>query len=101
VPWYVTGFFKLISPFIDPVTKAKMKFNEPFANFIPKEQLLTKFDGDLEFEYKHDVYWPALNELCQQRRKDYVARWEKAGKQIGESEAYLKGADVKSISDEA
>lgn len=34
VPWLLDMFFKLIKPFIDPVTREKMKFN-PQARFSP------------------------------------------------------------------
>ena len=100
VPWYITAFFKLISPLIDPITKSKMIFNEPLVNHVPAEQLLTHFGGKLEFEYKHEIYWPALNSLCEQRRQEYHARWMKAGKQIGEHEVYLRGGDAKSLNGE-
>lgn len=93
VPWYVTTFFRLISPFIDPVTKEKMKFNEPLVRYVPAEQLKKEFGGEADFEYKHEIYWPSLCELAAKRRKDYFARWEKAGKQIGEHEAYLRGGE--------
>ncbi|KAF2429778.1 CRAL/TRIO domain-containing protein [Tothia fuscella] len=97
LPWYITTFFKLISPLIDPVTKSKMKFNEPLVNHVPPSQLLTQFGGEVQFEYEHGVYWPALNALAERRRRDYRGRWEKAGKKIGEDEAYLRGGDTKSI----
>lgn len=97
VPWYVTTFYKLISPFIDPVTKAKMKFNEPLPQHVPAAQLLKAYGGDVEFEYNHATYWPALVQLCERRRKDYEARWQKAGKLIGEHEDYLRGGDAVSL----
>ncbi|KAI9788427.1 MAG: hypothetical protein M1833_003008, partial [Piccolia ochrophora] len=28
LPWFINGFFKLITPFIDPMTREKLKFNE-------------------------------------------------------------------------
>jgi hypothetical protein len=87
----------MISPLIDPHTRTKMKFNEPIANYVPPEQLLTQFGGKVEFEYKHDIYWPSLYKLCTLRREDYYGRWLKAGKQIGENETYLRGGDAKSI----
>ena len=70
------------------------------TNFVPPEQLLKHFGGEVEFEYEHDVYWPALHELAGRRRRDYVARWEKAGKLIGEREGYLRGGDMESINGE-
>lgn len=97
LPWYVSTFFKLISPFIDPVTKEKMKFNEDCRKWVPAEQLWTEAKGDLEFEYEHAEYWPAMAAECEKRQKTYRARWERAGKRIGEYEEYLRGGDHKSI----
>jgi hypothetical protein len=77
-----------------------MKFNEPISDYIPPEQLLIPYGGSLDFEYDHDVYWPALEKLCITRRRDYHGRWVKAGKQIGELETYLKGGDAKSLNGE-
>ncbi|KAL9079950.1 MAG: hypothetical protein Q9157_001197 [Trypethelium eluteriae] len=97
LPWYVTTFFKLISPFIDPVTKSKMKFNEPLANHVPSSQLWSDYGGDAHFVYSHADYWPALNRLCTERRTRYRERWIKAGKRVGEYEAYLRGGDQLSL----
>jgi hypothetical protein len=91
VPWVVWGFFKLITPFIDPLTREKLKFNEDMTQYVPKEQLWTEFGGELNFEYDHSTYWPALRKLCEERRAAHVQRWEAGGKQIGELEDYLKG----------
>ncbi|KAH8811929.1 putative CRAL-TRIO domain-containing protein C23B6.04c [Xylogone sp. PMI_703] len=96
VPWVVWGFFKLITPFIDPITKEKLHFNEDMRKHVPPQQLWTEFQGELEFEYEHDVYWPALLKLTAERRAQRWERWVNAGKQYGESETYLKGGDVPS-----
>ncbi|KAH8898544.1 cral trio domain-containing protein [Thozetella sp. PMI_491] len=98
VPWVVWGFFKLITPFIDPLTRDKLKFNEDMRQYVPEEQLWTEFNGKLDFDYDHEVYWPALAALCKERRD---ARWEKwiaGGKHIGEHEDYLAGASDKGVS---
>ncbi|KAI5924249.1 cral trio domain-containing protein [Camillea tinctor] len=92
VPWVVWGFFKLITPFIDPLTKEKLKFNEDMTQYVPKEQLWNEFGGgELQFEYDHSVYWPALHKLCEEKRAERIQRWEAGGKEIGETEDYLKG----------
>ena len=91
VPWVIWGFFKVITPFIDPYTKEKMKFDEDLWKLVPSEQLLTSYGGDCVFEYDHKVYWPKLNEMVEERRREMKERWERAGKKVGESEAYLKG----------
>ncbi|KAJ0354154.1 hypothetical protein KNSL1_001731 [Colletotrichum chrysophilum] len=56
-----------------------------------------KHDGKLEFEYDHDVYWPALNAMCKEKRDARTARWVSGGKLIGESEDYLGGAAEKGV----
>ena len=100
MPWYVTTFFKFISPFIDPVTKSKMKFNEPLPQHVPPDQLMTSYGGKADFDYDHSIYWPALNKICEQRRKEYRARWELAGQKVGEIEEYLRGGEARSLSGE-
>lgn len=97
VPWIVSGFFKLITPFIDPLTKEKLKFNDDMRKLVPPQQLWTEFQGDLEFEYDHATYWPALLSLCKEKHAAQRERWVKAGKHYGESEIYMKGGDAHSI----
>ena len=91
VPWLLWGFFKAIGPFIDPTTKEKLKFDEDLTKLVPATQLIEKFGGGVKFEYVHEKYWPALNGLAAQRKKEARERWEKAGSKLGESEWYLKG----------
>ncbi|KIW64680.1 hypothetical protein PV04_09598 [Phialophora macrospora] len=99
VPFYIWGFFKLITPFIDPLTREKIKFNEDSGIHVPREQLLKESGGFVEFEYDHEIYWTALNDLCELKREEYRARWEKGGKRVGEYEGYLKGANEKSLAE--
>jgi hypothetical protein len=96
VPWIIWGFLKIITPFIDPVTVQKLKFNEDLRKHVPPAQLLKSVGGDVEFEYDHASYWPALTKLTQRHQKAYRDRWAKAGKKIGESELYLRGGTDKS-----
>lgn len=91
VPWVVWGFFKLITPFIDPLTREKLKFNEDMNQYVPSEHLWTEFSGQLEFDYEHEVYWPALTKLAAERHAERLSRWEAGGKQIGELEDFLAG----------
>ncbi|KAF2486214.1 CRAL-TRIO domain-containing protein [Neohortaea acidophila] len=100
LPWYVSTFFKLISPFIDPVTREKMRFNEDLRDYIPAENLWNHHEGDLNFEYDHSVYWPALQKDVERRRAAATQRWEKAGKLIGEYEEYLRGGNHRSLQQE-
>lgn len=98
VPWLVWGFFKIITPFIDPVTREKLKFNEDMKQYVPAEQLWSgDWGGDLDFEYDHATYWPALNETCRVKREQKEARWVAAGKAVGELEDYLVGGTDVSV----
>lgn len=97
VPWIVSGFFKLITPFIDPLTRKKLHFNENIRPYVPPEQLFKEYNGDCDFEYDHATYWPALLQLCKERRAAQRERWIKAGKHMGESENYLKGGTESSV----
>ncbi|KAL6709139.1 Phosphatidylinositol transfer protein (PITP) [Coniothyrium glycines] len=97
LPWYVNAFLRVVNPFIDPVTKTKIKSNEPLPNHVPKSQLMSVSGGDIDFKYDHSVYWPELERITTERRQQRKARWEKAGKIIGESEVYLWGGEENSI----
>ncbi|KOS17191.1 CRAL-TRIO domain-containing protein [Escovopsis weberi] len=98
VHWVIQGFFKLINPFIDPVSRAKLKFNEDMRQYVPPEQLWSAdWDGELDFDYDHEAYWPALMEMCRQKKEARIARWEAAGKHIGESEDYMAGSTDESV----
>lgn len=92
VPFVIWGFFKLITPFIDPVTREKMKFNEDLRVHVPPSHLMKSVGGDVEFRYDHSLYWPALNKLAELRQQAYRERWIQGGKLVGEHEDYLKGA---------
>jgi hypothetical protein len=100
LPWYVNTFFKLIAPFIDPVTREKMKFNPDMRQFVPPARLWNAHDGDLDFEYEHAAYWPALEAETKRRREAFRERWERAGKRIGEYEEYLRGGEHPSLAQE-
>jgi hypothetical protein len=97
VPWYVSAFLRLVNPFIDPVTKSKIKPNEPLPNHVPVSQLMNVSGGEVDFKYDHSVYWPALEKITTERRQQRKERWEKGGKLIGESEIYLWGGEEGSI----
>jgi hypothetical protein len=75
-PWYFGTFYRLILPFIHPVTKSKIRFVDTksmhsvqpeqeakgiwsnLLTHIDEEQLEVPFGGGNRFEYDHNVYWP-------------------------------------------
>ncbi|KAI9718077.1 MAG: hypothetical protein M1812_004335 [Candelaria pacifica] len=101
VPWAVWGFFKLITPFIDPLTREKLKFNEDLRQHVPPAQLLKTHGGDIEFHYDHATYWTALNRLADERRTAQLERWVRNGRRVGEHEAFLKGGDDRGLGEPA
>ncbi|KAJ7364130.1 CRAL-TRIO domain-containing protein [Mycena albidolilacea] len=86
VPWLLNTFFKLITPFVDPVTRNKMKFNPQVIEdgiFSPDMVMAQWWGGSYKFEYEHDKYWPALIALCEERTKAWTATWQKLGGKVG------------------
>ncbi|ORX91053.1 CRAL/TRIO domain-containing protein [Basidiobolus meristosporus CBS 931.73] len=66
-PWYFSGFFKLVSPFIDPVTRNKINFvdrkkAEQMGEKLDMDYVEQHIGGKFDFEYDHSVYWKALLE---------------------------------------
>lgn len=91
IPWLGWTFLKLIHPFIDPLTREKLVFDEPFPDYCPVEQLDKNYGGYVDFTYKHDIYWPAMNDIAGDRKKHYFDRYEKFGSIVGLSEFDLRG----------
>ncbi|KAG2226286.1 hypothetical protein INT45_005958 [Circinella minor] len=78
-PWFFFTTFKMISPFMDPVTKAKIKFvydedkkggkedtkgvnNEwvHLKDYVPSNILEREYGGDYNFQFNIETYWNAL-----------------------------------------
>lgn len=93
IPWLGWTFLKIIHPFIDPLTREKLVFDEPFPDYCPVEQLDKLYGGYVDFTYKHEVYWPKMNEIATQKRDHYHKRFEKFGSIVGLSERDLRGDD--------
>lgn len=90
IPWIGYTFFKVVGPFIDPYTRLKTIYDQPFQNFVPKEQLDKEFNGLLDFEYIHDVYWKKMNEMAKEKAAVYEKNFDRLGGGIGLSEYDLK-----------
>ena len=101
VPTFVWLFFKLITPFIDPNTREKLKFNENLKEYVPPDHLIELFGGDCKFEYEHEIYWPAYLKLAAERRKSYFAKWKELGGGIGLSEWDLRAKLQESADNES
>ncbi|KAG7886339.1 hypothetical protein KL925_002765 [Ogataea polymorpha] len=91
IPFLGRTFLRLIYPFIDPLTREKLVFDADFSEFCPAEQLDKEFDGLVDFEYDHEVYYPALVEMAHKKRAHYMKRFKELGEVVGLSEVDLRG----------
>jgi hypothetical protein len=62
LPMLLNFFYKGISPFLDPVTRDKMRFNPNIFDLVAPDQLTTEFGGEYAFEFDKDEYWNQIVE---------------------------------------
>lgn len=91
IPWYAWTFLKLIHPFIDPLTREKLVFDEPFPEYVPGDMLDKDFGGDVNFEYDHEKYWDEMVKMAETKRNRYFERFREFGGKVGLSEVDLRG----------
>jgi hypothetical protein len=101
VPLVIQVFFKMISPFIDPVTRDKMKFNpKPIEDGLFAADELFKgggWGGSRDFVWDHEKYWGPLVRMCAEIRAAQMARWRKLGAHVGCDEWDYKSDGVVDI----
>ncbi|KAJ2800836.1 hypothetical protein H4R20_003915 [Coemansia guatemalensis] len=96
-PRFFVGFYNLVSPFIDPVTKAKVAFvnpndpapqpqtdngtsansNSPWIaveDCFDREKLERDCYGNWEFQYNHPVYWKSVEDEFAQHKAELLAK---------------------------
>ncbi|PPR00899.1 hypothetical protein CVT24_000384 [Panaeolus cyanescens] len=99
IPFLINAFFKIIMPFVDPITRQKVKFNPDVykeGHFTADNMMNQWWNGEQDFEYVHEKYWPALHELCETRVKAWKENWRNLGAKVGISEwEYKKGDEQK------
>lgn len=103
IPTLVNFFFKLILPFVDPITRNKLKFNPSVFDdeLLTKDMAFTQhWGGECDFVWDHEKYWPALVEMCESRRKEQMERWRTLGGKVGIKEWDVKVGDGVPMSEE-
>lgn len=102
VPFLINAFFKMISPFIDPITRNKMKFNPKAVQegLFAADELFKDggWGGSREFVWDHEKYWGAFVRMCAETREGQMARWRKLGARVGCNERDYKLGEVVDIS---
>ncbi|KAH7341712.1 CRAL-TRIO domain-containing protein [Rhizoctonia solani] len=93
VPTIINLFFKAIMPFVDPITRAKVKFNPEIIKegIFDKSQAVKEWGGEMDFVYEHEKSWKPLVDLCHNLRAEQTERWKKLGGTVGLSEWDIKG----------
>lgn len=115
LPWLLHAFFKILMPFIDPITRLKMVFNPVITEnglfrtavdaeawsadinsasrvFEPEQLVQDSWNGSQPFIYSQAIYWEALVKLCEERRSRMLAVWHRMGGRVGTKEWEVKVA---------
>lgn len=92
IPWYAWAFLKICYPFVDPYTKQKIAFDEPFTSFIPLDQLDQIYGGNLNFEYDHSKYWTEMISIADSKYSQYMEKFDTLGGVIGLNEFDLRSS---------
>ncbi len=97
VPFLIHAFFRMIGPFMDPVTRNKIRFNpKPVEEgiFVADELVIESgWGGSREFVWDHEKYWPAFVRMCDEIVEGQMARWRKLGARVGCDEKDYKTED--------
>ncbi|KAG5639655.1 hypothetical protein H0H81_008816 [Sphagnurus paluster] len=64
LPMLFNFFYKGISPFLDPVTRDKMRFNPDLLELVPVEHLDADFGGEFNYEFEPKSYWDQIVAAC-------------------------------------
>ncbi|KIY72238.1 CRAL/TRIO domain-containing protein [Cylindrobasidium torrendii FP15055 ss-10] len=64
LPYLLSFFYKGISPFLDPITRDKMRFNPDLLELIPASHLDADFGGDFPYEFEPKSYWDQIVKAC-------------------------------------
>ena len=100
IPFLINAFFKIILPFVDPLTREKIQFNPDVikeGRFTPDNIMKEHWGGSEDFVYDHDRYWPSLVELTNKQRERWMGTWKELGGKVGLKEFDYKTAALNSI----
>lgn len=78
LPTLLSFFYKGIAPFLDPVTRDKMRFNPDLLSLVPAEQLDAAFGGTYEYEFEAVSYWDQIMKRCCIAADGTRTNWPKA-----------------------
>jgi hypothetical protein len=88
LPWIARGFFKIITPLLDPVTRAKLSLpgSPDLSTIAPPSQLEKSFGGAVDWgtygPQEHAEYWlgeRGIVVLAEERRRRGLEKWRTLG----------------------
>ncbi|KDR85491.1 hypothetical protein GALMADRAFT_218588 [Galerina marginata CBS 339.88] len=89
LPMLLSFFYKGISPFLDPVTRDKMRFNPDLFELIPASQLDADFGGEHEYEFEPESYWDQIVAACGVTPKGTRVDFPPASTATSEPQVYI------------
>lgn len=96
MPWLLKGFFKIITPFIDPVTREKLSFDQDCSGAVEASILATPFGGQADLSqaaYDHQAYWTGpkgVATLARERERRMLDKFRQLGGTVGLKEWDMK-----------
>ena len=84
-PFWLTILFKLIDPFLDPVTRSKISINRPIIaeGDFTTDQLVKEWGGEREFVWDYDRYMNKLVEISSMMKEKRLNKWRELGGKVG------------------
>ncbi|KAI8900069.1 CRAL-TRIO domain-containing protein [Globomyces pollinis-pini] len=68
--WYVSVFLRMVTPFMDPITRKKIQLvylnsrdSQTPQDHIPSDQLITEYGGEYHMPWNFEIYWNEFTKL--------------------------------------
>ncbi|KAJ9104740.1 hypothetical protein QFC19_003881 [Naganishia cerealis] len=92
IPWIVRKFLDFAFTFVDPITKAKVRWHVDVVKeeIVPADEALREYGGDVDFVYNQEDYWNLLRDTALAKREQYLANWARMGGGVGQPEWEFK-----------
>lgn len=63
-PWWMTAIHTALSPFIDPLTRSKIRWNQDLSKIIPPAHLPKAYGGEYDFVWDKVTSWDDIVDFC-------------------------------------
>ncbi|KAJ9096223.1 hypothetical protein QFC20_006467 [Naganishia adeliensis] len=92
IPWIVRKFLDFAFTFVDPVTKAKVRWHVDVVKegIVPADEAVKDYGGTVDFAYKQEDYWNLLRDTVLAKRAVWRENWKQLGGGVGQPEWEFK-----------